>query len=121
MLVEFGRENLFILDENNTEIEGRFPNGASQFFHFEVVDSLIEGNLESTNFDGSQVKLYCKYNPNDQYKAMLNPIDSTEEIVFNETNINKLRAKECSKTETFKFSLEDATSDTKVLIRILFY
>lgn len=121
MLVEFRRENLFILDENNTEIEGRFPGSASQFFHFEVVDSLMEENLQNTNFDGSQVKLYCKYNPNDEYKVMLNPIDSEEQIIFNATNINKIRANECTKTETFKFSLENATSNTKVLIRILFY
>lgn len=117
MLVNYSRENLFILDSNNTEIEGRFPSSASQNFSFEIVDRITE----NSNFDGAIVNLFKKNNLQDQYKEILNPLDESETIVFSLLKINVLVGEKCSKLEYFKFTLQNHSSQTKLYLRILFW
>ena len=86
-------------------------------FDFTAIDSTsLEGTSHITNFDGAEIKVYSRKNLNDSYSKV---IINEEHFAIKDTELNSLIGYGFLDIipESVKFELENATSNTKVILR----
>ena len=86
-------------------------------FEFQAINStFLNGTSHTTNFDGAEIKVYSRKNLNDSYSKV---IINEEHFAIKDIELNSLIGYGFLDItpESVKFELENATSNTKVVLR----
>lgn len=114
------KNELYILDINNTSFELTFGSQYARKYAFYILigsEDFSDNIRQTTNFDAARVRLEHKLHPKDDWQAVkkdgIDIIATTAPFTIENTDIN-------IRDVMFRFKLENATANTKILLRVRF-